>query len=294
MEIRSENKGPTIWLTGCIHGDEIGGTVLIHELCRILKRTLLRGRICAFPIVNPFGFEATSRYLPYSKEDLNRLFPGNKHGSLGERITHLIFETILKDKPDLVLDLHNDWIRSIPYTLIDQTYVTLIGTQLGQNLTSYARAIGFPIVIDTETITGSLTDSMLKAGIAAITLEIGEPLRVNESMTRKGVNAIISLLVLLEMVEEHVAGFNDRQKATGNFLYYETKPLSTTSGIIRFKVVEGQCIKKDQVIARVYNAFGMVQETLYALHNGLVLGKSDHSLSFPGFPVIAMGIEKDN
>ncbi len=32
MEIYSAQDGPTVWLTGCMHGDEIGGTVVIHEI----------------------------------------------------------------------------------------------------------------------------------------------------------------------------------------------------------------------------------------------------------------------
>ena len=37
MEIQSSRSGPLIVLTACMHGDETGGTVVIHDLFRLLK-----------------------------------------------------------------------------------------------------------------------------------------------------------------------------------------------------------------------------------------------------------------
>ena len=30
MSVSSRNPGPVIWLTGCMHGDEVGGLIVIH------------------------------------------------------------------------------------------------------------------------------------------------------------------------------------------------------------------------------------------------------------------------
>jgi len=290
MVMDSGKEGPAVWLTGCIHGDEIGGTVLIHEIFKILRKSLWRGRVSAFPIVNPFGFEALTRLLPYSKEDLNRLFPGKSQGSLGERIVFTVFNDIFQDKPDLVLDFHNDWIRSIPYTLIDNAFLNVEDHTFKNKLEAYARVLGFPVIIDTEYITGSLSGSLLKRGIPALTVEVGESFSVNEAMTRKGVAAVMRLFYHLEMIEEGDHSKSEIQLPEPEMYFYESNPLSSTSGILRFHTREGAHIRKGQVIARVYNAFGKSQETLCALHDGIVLGRTDHALSFPGFPVMAFGI----
>ena len=51
MSVESTNKGPIVWLTGCIHGDEVTGIVIIQEVFkRIQKQHLLQGSIYAFPI----------------------------------------------------------------------------------------------------------------------------------------------------------------------------------------------------------------------------------------------------
>ena len=91
LEIKSNTPGPVVWLTGCVHGDEVGGIFIIQRIFKQLrKEPLLKGAIYAFPLMNPIGFETTSRAITVSEEDLNRSFPGDEHGTLAERIAHKI------------------------------------------------------------------------------------------------------------------------------------------------------------------------------------------------------------
>jgi hypothetical protein len=75
-----------------------------------------------------------------------------------------------------------------------------------------------------------------------------------------------------------------------NILNYSHQPLSSTSGIIRFLVKPGDIIQKGQPICKIYNTFGKQQETINALHNGIIIGSSDSSVAFPGVPIVAFGI----
>ena len=133
MSAVSENPGPVLWLTDCGHGDEICGIVIIQEIFRKIRRILLNGSVYAFPLMNPIGFETASRNITVSREDLNRSFPGAMTGTLGEIIADRIFSTIMETSPALVLDLHNDWIKSIPYTLIDSNPGSTYGTAYKKN-----------------------------------------------------------------------------------------------------------------------------------------------------------------
>ena len=45
-----------------------------------------------------------------------------------------------------------------------------------------------------------------------------------------------------------------------------------------------------QPVAKIYNTFGKLLETVRALHEGIVLGHSDFSVAFPRVPVMAFGI----
>jgi len=296
MAAESANAGPVVWLTACGHGDEVGGIVVIQEIFkRIRKSGLLRGAVYAFPLMNPIGFETVSRNITFSKEDLNRSFPGNKHGSLGERIADKIFTAIMEAHPTVVLDLHNDWIRSIPYALVDPDpgprHEAAFGTAK-----ALANQTGFLVVCDQEELKRTLSHSLLRQQVPALTLELGESYVVDEKNTAYGVKSIWNVLASLALTEPMDEPFVHaaQESYQGQILDYVDKPFSSTSGIIRFLAKPGDRVTQRQPIAKVYNAFGKLQETLTAFKDSIVLGHTDSSVVFPGMPVMAFAAQRTN
>jgi predicted deacylase len=80
----------------------------------------------------------------------------------------------------------------------------------------------------------------------------------------------------------------------GKILRLSSEPVSPTSGITRFMANPHDLVKKGQVVARIYNAFGKLQDTILALEDGIVLGHSDSSVAFPGAPIMAFGLNGDS
>lgn len=288
MNIQNKNMGPTVWLTGCMHGDEIGGTVIIQEIFSKLRPALKKGAVHAFPLMNPFGFETTSRNISLSQEDLNRSFPGKKNGTFAERLASIIFNSILETKPHLVLDLHNDWIKSIPYVLLDTIN---INDNLVKITNQIAEKTGFIRISDTELIPTTLTYNLLKLNIPALTFELGESYTVNERNIETGCNVIWNILNDLEMVEGRYNPFqyNIPKIYIERILTYSPHPFASHSGIIRFLKQVGNLVKKGQRIAQIHNAFGKRIETIKALNDGIILGITDYALSYPGAPIMAFG-----
>jgi len=290
MHIQSSKPGPVIWLTGCMHGDEIGGTVIIHEIFKKLKDTLIKGSLYAFPLMNPFGFETLSRNISMSQEDLNRSFPGKINGTLAERLAYIIFSSILETNPDLVLDLHNDWIKSIPYVLIDtiQMNKDLLGI-----INQIAEETGLIRISDTELLTTTLSYNLLKNNIPSLTLELGESYTINEKNIETGCQVIWNILNAFSMIEGKPNIINQYipLKYRHKILKYSPYPYSSRSGIIRFLKQPGDIVKRGQKIAHIHNAFGKRIETIKALDEGIILGKADYALSYPGAPVMAFGIQ---
>ncbi len=288
MMVKSDNPGPVVWLTGCMHGDEIGGTVVIHQIFKKLKVSLLKGTVFGIPLMNPSGFENVTRNISISKEDLNRSFPGNKNGTFAERIANIIFNLIIETKPDLVLDLHNDWNKSIPYILIDSIQTDKI---LNEKNINFAKKSGLVIINDTDKIITTLTYNLLLNYIPALTLELGESLIINEKNVENGVRSLWNMLFELGMVKcENIFHFPVVEIINNKILNYYSKPLSSNSGIIHFSKRPGDMVYKGQKIAKIYNAFGKIIQTLEAHHNGIILGHSDYAVTYPGAPVMAFGI----
>ncbi len=120
VEVKSNTPGPVIWLIAGSHGDEIGSVVVVQEVIKKLRKNpLIKGALFVIPVVNPSGFESGKREFDLTGEDINRSYPGSANGSLAERLAFKVFNAIIHSNPALVLDLHNDWRKSIPYTLID-------------------------------------------------------------------------------------------------------------------------------------------------------------------------------
>ena len=290
MSIKSSIEEPIVWFTGCMHGDEIGGTVIIHELFKKLKKCLLRGSIFAFPLMNPFGFETISRNIVISKEDLNRSFPGNEKGTLGERIASKVFNYIINSRPSLVIDLQNDWNKSIPYVLNEPAG----NKEVYYKVIEYSKITGLIQIEDTEEIHSSLTFNLTRQNIPALVLELGESFIINEKNIIIGIKAIWNILMKLGMVPDNdeIYQYPLLPEIKNKTLKYSCLPLSSTSGIVRFIKKPGDIVKKGQKIAKIYNAFGKQIETLTALTNGIIIGHADSSLAFPGSPIMAFGTYK--
>lgn len=291
MSVESVNPGPVVWLTACSHGDEVTGIVTIQEVFkRIQKQHLLRGSVYAFPLMNPIGFDTASRYITLSREDLNRSFPGSENGSLAERIADRILGTIKETKPSLVVDLHNDWMKSIPYTLVDIDPGPG-GEKAYEQAKKVAQKTGLIVVAETEQSSKSLSYTLLRDNIPALTLELGESYVVNEQNVQYGLNAIEGILRYLEMLEpaEEVLGYEIPDALRGKTLNFSSGPASSGSGIIRFLGAPGDIVKQGQVVAKIYNAFGKLLDTVKCSSDGVILGHSDSSVAFPGAPVMAFG-----
>ncbi len=287
-----------MWLTAGIHGDEVGGVVVVQELfARLRRRPLERGRLSAFPLLNPFAFETASRQIPATQEDLNRAFPGDPQGTLAERIAHLVADRLRRDAPDLVLDLHNDWIRSIPYALIDPRPASAPGRKAHEGAQQAARATGLPMVDEQEEgvtramLRSTLSGHLLEEGVPALTLELGAAHSVEEASVRCGVEGVWRILAALGMVEPDADAPMPSELPPpyrGRVLRYAHRPCPSTAGIVRFRVAPGQCVTASKPIATVHDVFGRRIELLRARGEALVLGCADSALAVPGTPVVAL------
>ncbi len=295
MSAVSAKPGPLIWLTACSHGNEVSGIVVIQELFKFIKKNLRCGTVKAFPLMNPLGFEMGTRNITMSREDLNRSFPGNLNGSLGERMAHRIFAAITEEKPALVLDLHNDWIESIPYVLLDNNPGEKHKTAYKESIKVASKA-GLCLIVDTEEMNRSLSYNLLKKDIPALTIELGKSNVVSESNVIYGLESLKNILANLGMLSLDNKPFEFPLAdgyGKGIMLRYSDKPFSSKTGIIRFMAKPGDMVKKGQRLARNINAFGKLQETITAIEDGIVLGHTDSSAAFPGMPIMAFGVRKD-
>jgi predicted deacylase len=209
---------------------------------------------------------------------------------LAERIADTIFQTIIETEPAVVLDLHNDWIRSIPYTLLDPPSAGKRSSADRQS-GSLAAQTGFLCVTEPDPLRRTLSHTLLRHGIAALTIELGESYVVNETNVELGVQSVFNVLQNLNMVARTGEPFAYPlpDEIRNKPVTYSQQPTSSTSGIIRFLVRPGTVVKGGQPVAKIVNAFGRHLETINVQRDAVVLGLSDSSVAYPGAPIMAFG-----
>lgn len=289
VSANSSVNGPTVWLTACIHGDEVGGTAVVHDVFSALRKNgLQRGTLKSFPLINSMGFENVSRFFNADREDLNRCFLGQGDGTMGQQVAQRLFNMIASSTPDFVIDLHNDWIQSVPYVLLEPAHL-YSSEAVYQRTSKLAISTGLLVVEDSDIFDPkhtTLAGALVNAGIPAITIEAGGAYAVAEDCVSATREAVLEALRELGMLNQPK---KENSEPCRPIRYqYSNKPLCTKSGLIRFCVQPGDEVIAGQALARVYSAFGSSEETLYAIQPGIVLGLEDHARALPGRAFIAM------
>ena len=188
-------KGPKGNKRICIvtgtHGDELEGQMVCYEMARRLNESIssLNGQVEIYPALNPLGIDTIQRGIPNFDLDMNRIFPGNKEGSVAEQMAYAIIEDL--KGADLVIDIHssNLYLRETPQArinVLDEKRLVPIAQKLN---------IDFIWVHDAATVLEStLAHSLNSTGTDCVVVELGVGQRINHKMCYRLVDGIFNLM----------------------------------------------------------------------------------------------------
>ncbi|HEY8449671.1 MAG TPA: succinylglutamate desuccinylase/aspartoacylase family protein, partial [Bacillota bacterium] len=100
--IDSGRPGPTVWISGGVHGSELAGWKAAEI---IAQWRVPRGRLLVLPHANALGVKQQRRE-PSGYGDLNREFPTSGDRTPDSRLAQAIWDELQRYRPDWVLDLH--------------------------------------------------------------------------------------------------------------------------------------------------------------------------------------------
>ncbi len=268
--VNGRRAGPTLFVTGAVHGDELNGVEIIKRLLKLAALKRLRGCVLAVPIVNVFGFINRSRYLP-DRRDLNRSFPGREKGSIAARLANLVATEIVA-KADYGIDLHTG--------AIDRTNLPQIRGNLSDpEVVRLAEAFGSPVIIDSRLRDGSLREYAAENGVPMLVYESGEALRFDELSIRAGVRGIGRVMRALGMLPERKKKGNLIEPVRSDETTWVRAP---TSGIIKTECILGERVTSGQRLATVSDPFGEMEVEVPASVSGLIIGRSTSPLAHEG------------
>lgn len=287
--IRAKKPGPTLFVTAAIHGEELNGVGVIHDLMSpgSFNPTdgngenplpLTAGTLMLVPIVNIFGFENQSRYMP-DRRDLNRSFPGNANGSLSSRIANIVFKEVVQ-RCDFGIDLHT--------AASGRTNFPNIRGDLNKpGIRRLAKAFGCELMVHGQGPDGSFRRESVKAGCNVIILEAGEPLKIEPSVLDVGVRGVKNVLMELGMIDG-----KPTKPAYQLRVDKSSWVRASVGGILRFHVAPGQVVDEGQPIATNASVVGRERNVLVAPTAGIVLGMTTLPTVKPGEPVCHLAVPR--
>jgi predicted deacylase len=276
LVVNGANAGPTLCLTGAIHGDELNGIEMVRRVVYELEPEKLHGMVIGVPIVNLLGFSRNSRYLP-DRRDLNRYFPGNAHGSVASRLANTFFKDIIVHC-NILVDLHTG---SFYRTNIPQLRADMSKPQVAE----FVRLFGDIPVLNSAGNANSLRAAAVRAGIPTVTLEAGEPMRLQSDMVEVGVDAITTLMAKNGMYSR----LSIWTKPAPAF-YRSAWVRSNASGILLSSMELGAEVEAGDVLGAVNNPITNEQNTILSPYEGRILGMALDQFVMPGFAVYHIGI----
>ncbi len=278
LVINGAKPGPVLCLTAAIHGDELVGIEVVRRVLYSVDAKQLSGALIGVPIVNLQGFRRSSRYLP-DRRDLNRFFPGNTHGSSAARIAHSFFNEVVL-KCDALVDLHTG---SFHRTNLPQVR----GDLNNPDVASLAKGFGATVVLQSRGSRGMLRRAAVDVGIPAVTLEAGEPLRLDEQPVVQGVRSIEHLLDSLGMLPMR-GRFARREQPV---FYKSTWVRANEGGVLSSKVKLGQTVKVGDLLGTVIDPITNAQHDIVSPHAGRIIGMALNQVMMPGFAAYHIGIQ---
>lgn len=198
------SPGPTVLLTGGVHGDEYEGPVALLKLLHNLEPETINGRIIALPALNAPAVAAAARVSPLDGGNLNRAFPGSPDGGPTAMLAHFT-EHVLLPECNAAIDLHAGgkaaWF--MPCAMSGTSESDALSSQ---NL-KLAEAFGAPVIwiMGKLNENRSLNSAAARTGVPMIAAELGGGGQVSRptlATAERGIERCLQYLGVLEGTPE--------------------------------------------------------------------------------------------
>lgn len=275
LVVNGDRPGPVLCLTGAIHGDELNGIEIIRRIIYSLNPKELAGTVVGVPIVNLQGFQQGSRYLA-DRRDLNRYFPGSPSASLAHRIAYSLFDQVIRHC-DMLVDIHTGSLRrtNLPQLRADMNM---------SEVARFSRGFDSMVVVHSTGSPGMLRTAATDIGIPAVTMEVGESMRIQEDQIEAGVNSITSLLEYQHMTARLF------QWGTPEPVYYNSHWVrADQGGILVNQVSLGAYVNEGTILGTVSDPITNEQFPIRADADGRVIGMAVNQVVMAGFAAYHLG-----
>lgn len=209
VAVISNGDGPTVFFSGANHGDEYEGPIVLSKLMRSLEPDQVNGTVIVMPALNLPAFRAAQRLSPIDGMNMNRVFPGERDGTVTAMIAHFVSTQILP-LADVVVDIHAggktlDFLPSaVVHELEDRT-------QRDQTMAAL-KAFGAPVglVLRELDAAGMLDTTVENMGKVFLSTELGGGGTVTPETVALAETGVRNILAHFGVIDEKPQSREDR------------------------------------------------------------------------------------
>ena len=250
-------------LTAAVHGDELNGIDVVHQLTKKIDPSNLSGTVVGIAGLNiPGLLHHTRGFTPTDGgygANLNRLMPGKETGGdIADLYAHRLWTKLLRPNADVNIDLHTQ-SKGTAYVMF-----AFAGSKRAREI---AELIGPDIIKLDPGVKGTIETEMLGSGVPSITLELARPEEFEPVIVARTIAGIERVMVDMKMLSSVENPQSVITPYIGNAL---VEVVAGRGGFARMKAQLGADVTKGDVIATISDPFGRIVETITAPQSGRI------------------------
>jgi predicted deacylase len=277
LVLRGNRDGPVFGLTAAVHGNELNGIRVIHDLMHHVDPGQVNGAVVAIVAVNVPGLHRHQREF-VDGGDLNHIFPGRAHGNVAEVYAQRLLDRIV-NRFDYLVDLH-----TASFGRVNSVYVR---ADMTHSVTATMAYLQRPqIIVHNPPSDYTLRGAAMDLGIPAITLEIGDPQKFQPNYIRASRIGLRAVLAAAGMLPRRpVAEGPEPVLCERSHWMYTDR-----GGLLEVLPRPTDQVTRGQRVAVLRNAFGEVIREYHAPEDGVVIGKSANPVGQTGARILHLGV----
>ena len=100
-----KKAGPTFWINGAVHGDELAGSVAAWKLLKKMDPAEVSGNVVVTPIANTLAYMEAHTISHIDDRNMDQIFPGDMAGDFTQRVAKILYDEI-KSHADMLVSFH--------------------------------------------------------------------------------------------------------------------------------------------------------------------------------------------
>ena len=270
--IKGKDKRIVFTILAGVHGVEYAPIIATQKLIKKLEVKRLSGTIIILPITNIGAFYSSTPYVnPIDNLNINRIFPGNKNGSVSEKIAHFIATKIIPVS-DVFLDAHSGDANEdlLPFVCYYDNKNYPFQTKMAKELSEYSgfeNVISYPYTIKNSEPALYAFKQATQVGKIALSFESGKLGYLQPKAVDRILRGYYRIFDKLEMYEYNVLEEKTKFKRLNSPYYIKSK----FQGILYSKYKAGEKVLKNRELGFITDEFGKIIERYFASKSGTIL-----------------------